>query len=195
MGGHPRPEPTLELASATSTGTISGIGTQFIDFGSIIIDSGASWVLTGGNTIASGVTLTDSGTLQIAGLLDNQGIIDGTPTAITGGTIANSGTISATVANTVGILLTGTAGNTLVNAGTIAGNTADAVLFGAGNDLLVVDPGAVFSGKVDGGGGSNTIEFASAARARARLPASAAPSSISRIWRSTRAAPGPCPAR
>src|SRR5205823_14367646 len=49
---------------------------------------------------------------------------------------------------------------TVTNAGTIVGGRAAAVQFGSGNDRLVVDPGALFIGKVDGGGGHNTLELA-----------------------------------
>lgn len=52
--------------------------------------------------------------------------------------------------------------STVTNAGTISGG-GDAILFDVGDDLLVVDPGAVFSGAVDGGGGNNTLGLAAAA--------------------------------
>lgn len=56
----------------------------------------------------------------------------------------------------------------LVGAGTVenfgiisSGSTqGTAVLFGAGDDKLVVVPGAIFLGKVDGGAGNNVIELA-----------------------------------
>jgi hypothetical protein len=57
---------TLELttgASAGEVGTLSGIGSKYIDFGNMVVDAGASWVLAGGQTIAANVTLTDNGTL------------------------------------------------------------------------------------------------------------------------------------
>ena len=73
-----------------------------------------------------------------------------------GGNVENFGTIGAGV---IGIEFAGTLAGTVTNAGTISGNS-DAVLFGSGDDLLVVDPGAVFIGKVDGGGGNNTLELA-----------------------------------
>jgi hypothetical protein len=54
---------TLELAFTGLAGTVSGIGTSFINFGTLTLDAGALWSLAGSNTIASGVTLSDLGTL------------------------------------------------------------------------------------------------------------------------------------
>jgi hypothetical protein len=49
----------LELASAASTGTITGIGSQFTNFNSISIDSDATWVIAGNSAgLATGETIT-----------------------------------------------------------------------------------------------------------------------------------------
>ncbi|WP_158927342.1 Hint domain-containing protein [Acidisphaera sp. S103] len=257
----------LELAAGTATGTLSAFPTNFTGFGTINVDSSATWQFDSTDTIGGAVVLTDAGTLGNAGLIDttvtvagggslcntgtvnagsaqfgvtllaggvvsntgagaliegtrygiravggaatviNNGLILGTSpsdgggvglyaggtvtnagTIVSGnyygvyvngglGTVTNSGTIisgdgvglfaGGTVSNTgsinstisYGVYVTGGAG-TVTNAGTIGGG-ADAVRFaGAFSDRVIIDPGAVFQGKVAGGSGSNTLELA-----------------------------------
>jgi hypothetical protein len=72
--------------------------------------------------------------------------------------IDNQGTLTGNIGVAVGGADIGN--NTLVNAGAIIGTSGTAVQFGAGNNLLIDDPGAGFSGIVQGGAGSNTLELA-----------------------------------
>jgi hypothetical protein len=69
-----------------------------------------------------------------------------------GGSVENFGTISGPR----GIKFSGTLPGTVTNAGTING----ALQFGDGDDRLIVDPGAVFVGTVDGAGGNDVLELA-----------------------------------
>ncbi len=144
---------TLELASGASIGTLSGIGSQYINFAAITIDSGADWMLTGSNDFASGVVLSDAGTLTAASLigagsatiqagatLDVQGIITG------GETIAFGGA--------GGLLALGTPGSI---SGAVTGFVAaDAI------DLAGVDPASVqyASGELDFVSGGTAASFA-----------------------------------
>ncbi|MFI4948387.1 MAG: hypothetical protein ACHQC9_06265, partial [Alphaproteobacteria bacterium] len=64
--------------------------------------------------------------------------------------------------NGVGIDIAGGPG-TVVNGGTISGGGGTAVEFSGGYNLVVVDPGAVFQGIVDGGTGNDTLELAAGA--------------------------------
>ena len=58
---------TLELASGATSGSITGLNTgPFNNFGALVVDSGATWTLSGSNTIAS---VTDNGTLVVTGSL------------------------------------------------------------------------------------------------------------------------------
>jgi adhesin HecA-like repeat protein len=59
---------TLELAGGSGTGSISGVGTSFISFQTLALDPGATWTLTGANTVT---TVLDAGSLDLAGTLNN----------------------------------------------------------------------------------------------------------------------------
>ena len=63
---------TLELASTSSVGTITGIGSSFTGFGTIDIDAGAAWTLSGNAAgLASGETIngfTRLDTIDLTGI-------------------------------------------------------------------------------------------------------------------------------
>ncbi len=110
---------------------------------------------------------------NVAGIVVNDATIMQTGSAGSGITLQSGGAVTnqsgGTITGQYGVKITGGSA-TVVNAGGITGS-ADAVLLASGfTDRLVVDPGAVFSGKVDGGntiGAAHvsTLELASAATA------------------------------
>ena len=146
---------TLELASAASTGTVSGLGVTITKFPAITLDGRARWSLAGSNTLSSGtaITLGASGTLTVAG------------TVIAGPTLALSSTGTLAVGAT-GTLEIGTVGgaaagrltvdavNMLTGAGTIAGTVTDNGVMIANGGTLSITGGA-------GGTGVATIDASS----------------------------------
>ena len=119
--------------------------------------------------------MSNAGTIESTGyngIVLNDGSVanSGTASLISGGkygvfvnagagTVSNAGTIEST--SSTGVYFKGTYNDTVTNAGTIAGASGhDAVKFAGGDDVLIVDPGAVFVGDVDGGAGNNTLELA-----------------------------------
>ena len=112
---------TLELASGASAGTLSGLGSQFLNFASIAVDAGATWSLSP-NTIVSGQTLNNAGTLGA------------------GVTLAGGATVTNAMTGTIGsgsvpIGVDALGAVTLVNYGQIAGSAGHAVLLNAGGSV------------------------------------------------------------
>ncbi len=110
-------------------------------------------------TVGSGVMLSAGGTVEngfAAGSAPSiQGGVAGVRIAGGPGTVENYGTISGATAVVFGA---GMAFAELLTAGTITGSGGNAVSFASGNDTVVVQPGAVFSGSVvASASGANTL--------------------------------------
>ena len=127
----------LELASTASVGTLSGLGMQFVDFGSITVDSGATWLLSGNNTLASGATLTNEGSLSFTGTFDDAGALIGT-----GGTAISFADSEGLLIIERDAVVQGVIGGFLPG-GTIdlAGIAATSATLGANNVLSVQESG------------------------------------------------------
>jgi hypothetical protein len=157
---------TLELTAGS--GTLTGLGTQFVNFAQTTIDSGASWTLSGSNTIVNtivaGTTVTVNGTLNDTGTLINRGAISASNFGIivqSGGSVTNLGSASL-IEGLTGVQLGGNA--TLNNFGTIAstaGTAGAAITMLGGSDRVIDNPGAVFTGHIEAAG-QNVLELASA---------------------------------
>ena len=136
---------TIELASGAITGTLTGVGSEYSGFGTIVIDSGATWNI---GPISTAETIQNAGT--IVGGASADGIL-----LEAGGSVINQagGAISGEYA--VGVM----GGGTVENAGTMSGTNASVVFYSDAANRLIVDAGARFNGKVLGDGSQNTIEL------------------------------------
>jgi hypothetical protein len=132
--------------SVTNSGKIYGVGGPF---GQIIPSSEGN----------AGISISGAGTIYNSGTV---ALIDGTYFGIeTSGTgqgeliITNLGTITGKT----GIEIAGSVATTIVDDGTITGVNGVAVEFGSGNDVLVLGPGAVINGLIEGGSGNDVVEL------------------------------------
>ncbi len=168
----------------TNYGAIIGAASFGVDGGSggAILNAKVG-LIAGANAVRAGATLvSNAGTMVgtvgyglrmfgTTGAVTNTGLIQGIINpGSTGfgvqfdasGTLVNGSSVakSALIIGTNGVVAGGAAAVTVTNFGTIAGTAGLAVSFGSGDDRLIVEPGAMFSGGVDGAAGANTLELA-----------------------------------
>lgn len=173
----------LELTSGASSGTISGIGSQFVGFSRINVNTGSTWTWSGTNTIGAGVTLSVSNaSLTNAGALLNNGTIQLNGGALltsgslmtigAGATLAGNGTVNAPLtvtgrANATGGLLTlnGAIGGSgtleVLSNGTLelTGTVASTATIDFSSGTLEIDAPSLFQGKLLGMQTGDVIGF------------------------------------
>ncbi len=143
------------LISGARTGISFGntAGTV-VNFGTVRSTAPTTFTAGVGIYLQSGGLITNAAGASITALRSAIGI-GHTAATSAAAIVNNAGTITGSIGVSVGLADTGK--NTVVNSGRITGTGGTAVQFGAGNDTLIVKPGAVFAGAVSGGGGTNTI--------------------------------------
>ncbi len=94
----------LELASGTTPGTLSGVGTQYTGFTQTTIDAGASWTITGTDTFGAGSDITNYGSLTLVGAtadaLVNDGGIVLDPSNLTVASLTGTGSVTIEAGST-----------------------------------------------------------------------------------------------
>jgi Hint domain len=135
---------TLELAAAAAPGTLSALGTQFIDFGDVTIDAGASWALAGSSTADATDALVNQGMVTLSGtgpgvpavLAVSTDIVNaGTMLVADGGATLNAPTIGAGSLGASGMLEIGGNGNLVLDA---AVDSSQTVAFTASTGTLTI---------------------------------------------------------
>jgi hypothetical protein len=167
----------LELAG-TGGGTLDALGTNFINFGSVIVDVGATWTVKAlssavagvtfiGNGAASTLTLTTPGTVNVGGvskfatidLAAGNNAVTLTDTTLSGGTVAIHDGASGN--NTISAV-----GDSAASKGKsltyFTGLGTDSFTGGFENDTVRVSAKAVGVDTLTGGSGNNTLVLTSA---------------------------------
>ncbi len=107
---------TLELLAGATAGTINGFGSRYQDFGNIVIDPGAEWLVAGSaqglaNAAISG--FTPGSTLELTGTVETEVTLTGGMLTLSGGTTLDLPGLAFPKVSTQG---TGNTGNTFITA-------------------------------------------------------------------------------
>ena len=99
----------------TTAGTLTGLGTSFVNFSSIAVSQGANWALSGANTLAAGTALSigAAGTLKNSGSLNVSGNLGATGA----GSLVNNGTVAMVSTGTADI------GTAFINSAAVSVNS------------------------------------------------------------------------
>ena len=144
---------TLEL-TGTNSGSLSGLGSNFVGFDALKIDSGAHWTLTGSNTLTAGQSVSNAGSLTLL----NTSLNDPSALLNNGAITLDPSTLTAAAGLTGAGLVTIDGGGTLEINGTLA--SGETIAFnGSGGYLHLVTPGTV-GGSVVNFNAGDTIDLA-----------------------------------
>jgi hypothetical protein len=172
---------TLELAAGSGVGRLSGLGTEFTNFGTVIVDAGATWTVGAaasllatttfiGDGAGSTLVLTSAGTFSLGGV-SNFGTID-----LAAGNNAVTVTDKTLSGGAVTINDGASGNNTVSAAGDTAASTGKTLTYDPGtgtdsfsggfeNDTVKVSAAAVDGDVLTGGSGTNTLVLTSAGSA------------------------------
>jgi hypothetical protein len=150
----------LELAGATGAGTVAGIGTSILNFGTVLVDPGVSWSLAGSDSlaggtvlsIASGSTLTATGSVVTGSTVSVTG--NGVLKVAAGGSLQIGSTVTAaagkiTIDATHTLNAVGTLGSAVVDNGRLNAGAGTLTLTGAasGKGTVGIDASSVLNAK------------------------------------------------
>jgi hypothetical protein len=124
---------TLELASAASIGTLTGLGSKYLNFTHVTVDTGASWKLSVTDSIGTGVTLTlNNASVTDSATLVNNGTILLDPSTLTVGGLSGTGRVTIGAGGTLTVQQQVSSGQTIDFAGSSGSLTLDAPRGAAG---------------------------------------------------------------
>jgi hypothetical protein len=158
---------TLELGAQGGAGTMSGLGTSLKGFGTVTVEKGAAWTLSGTSTVAATTVLSNSGTLTLSGAITNSGQVNNLVGATLDfggdynigntGSFSNAGIVEKLSGTGTSIIRTGAA--SLTSTGTIDVETGTLELTGSTVTITGSIKGA---GTIEFGPGATTLGAGSA---------------------------------